>query len=323
MKIITSILTLILLAGCTSIKHSLFDMGVDIERSRSDLERKSISVDNFSWVYLESEEQSDKPVALLLHGFAAEKDNWTRMARFLEDYHVIIPDLPGHGETTFIAGELYGFDKQSLRLAKFIDALGLKQFHLVGNSMGGGIAALYAYRHPHKVLTLSLVDAVGFYGKEPSKLEKLIEANQPNPLIVRSKADMERLMNFAMEQVPFMPWPATDVLADRAMEREQANDQIFKQIYQEAEMAKHAGGFRHIFQKLPMPTYVIWGEEDRVLDVSSVDEFFKYTPNVQVDILPQVGHAPMLEVPEQTAALLKGFWRLNSEVEQQVVINQP
>jgi len=323
MKIITSILTLILLAGCTSIKHSLFDMGVDIERSRSDLERKSISVDNFSWVYLESEEQSDKPVALLLHGFAAEKDNWTRMARFLEDYHVIIPDLPGHGETTFIAGELYGFDKQSLRLAKFIDALGLKQFHLVGNSMGGGIAALYAYRHPHKVLTLSLVDAVGFYGKEPSKLEKLIEANQPNPLIVRSKADMERLMNFAMEQVPFMPWPATDVLADRAMEREQANDQIFKQIYQEAEMAKHAGGFRHIFQKLPMPTYVIWGEEDRVLDVSSVDEFFKYTPNVQVDILPQVGHAPMLEVPEQTAALLKDFWRLNSEVEQQVVINQP
>jgi len=323
MKIITSILTLILLAGCTSIKHSLFDMGVDIERSRSDLERKSISVDNFSWVYLESEEQSNKPVALLLHGFAAEKDNWTRMARFLEDYHVIIPDLPGHGETTFIAGELYGFDKQSLRLAKFIDALGLKQFHLVGNSMGGGIAALYAYRHPHKVLTLSLVDAVGFYGKEPSKLEKLIEANQPNPLIVRSKADMERLMNFAMEQVPFMPWPATDVLADRAMEREQANDQIFKQIYQEAEMAKHAGGFRHIFQKLPMPTYVIWGEEDRVLDVSSVDEFFKYTPNVQVDILPQVGHAPMLEVPEQTAALLKGFWRLNSEVEQQVVINQP
>jgi len=298
-------------------------MGVDIERSRSDLERKSISVDNFSWVYLESEEQSDKPVALLLHGFAAEKDNWTRMARFLEDYHVIIPDLPGHGETTFIAGELYGFDKQSLRLAKFIDALGLKQFHLVGNSMGGGIAALYAYRHPHKVLTLSLVDAVGFYGKEPSKLEKLIEANQPNPLIVRSKADMERLMNFAMEQVPFMPWPATDVLADRAMEREQANDQIFKQIYQEAEMAKHAGGFRHIFQKLPMPTYVIWGEEDRVLDVSSVDEFFKYTPNVQVDILPQVGHAPMLEVPEQTAALLKDFWRLNSEVEQQVVINQP
>ena len=323
MKIITSILTLILLAGCTSIKHSLFDMGVDIERSRSDLERKSISVDNFSWVYLESEEQSNKPVALLLHGFAAEKDNWTRMARFLEDCHVIIPDLPGHGETTFIAGELYGFDKQSLRLAKFIDALGLKQFHLVGNSMGGGIAALYAYRHPHKVLTLSLVDAVGFYGKEPSKLEKLIEANQPNPLIVRSKADMERLMNFAMEQVPFMPWPATDVLADRAMEREQANDQIFKQIYQEAEMAKHAGGFRHIFQKLPMPTYVIWGEEDRVLDVSSVDEFFKYTPNVQVDILPQVGHAPMLEVPEQTAALLKGFWRLNSEVEQQVVINQP
>jgi pimeloyl-ACP methyl ester carboxylesterase len=300
-----------LITGCTSFKHSIFEMGLGVERSLSDLDRKVIEVNGYQWVYLESQEAENKPVVILLHGFAAEKDNWTRMARFLEDFHVIAPDLPGHGETTYVKDDFYGFDQQSLRLADFVRALGLKQFHLVGNSMGGAVAALYAYRHPSQVMTLSLIDAVGFFGDEPSDLEQLLAQNKPNPLIVRSEEDMSRLMSFAMEQVPFLPWPATGVLADRAIAREQANVQIFNQIYKEAQSARYSGGFRHIFEKLTMPTYVIWGEEDRVLHVSSVEKFLEYTPKVQTDILPNVGHAPMLEVPEITAELLQDFWRLN------------
>lgn len=318
MKIIITLLFATILAGCTSIKHSLFDMGVGVERSLSDLERKQIQVNGYQWVYLESEEISNKPVVILLHGFAAEKDNWTRMARFLDDFHVIAPDLPGHGESTYLKDDFYGFDQQSLRLGDFINALGLTQFHLVGNSMGGAIAALYAYRHPNHVTTLSLIDAVGFYGDEPSELQLLVEQNKPNPLIVRTPQDMSRLMSFAMEQVPFLPWPAIDVLADRAMAREQANDQIFEHIYQESESARYSGGFKHIFEKLSMPTYVLWGEEDRVLHVSSVDKFLEHTPKVQTDVLPNVGHAPMLEVPEITAELLQAFWRLNDSSAQMV-----
>lgn len=318
MKIIITLLFAAILAGCTSIKHSLFDMGVSVERSLSDLERKQVEVNGYQWVYLESEEASNKPVVILLHGFAAEKDNWTRMARFLDGFHVIAPDLPGHGETTYLKDDFYGFDQQSLRLADFISALGLTQFHLVGNSMGGAIAALYAYRHPNHVTTLSLIDAVGFYGDEPSELQLLVEQNKPNPLIVRTPQDMSRLMSFAMEKVPFLPWPATDVLADRAMVREQANDKIFEHIYQESESARYSGGFKHIFEKLSMPTYVLWGEEDRVLHVSSVDKFLEHTPKIQTDVLPNVGHAPMLEVPEITAELLQAFWRLNDSSAQMV-----
>lgn len=309
MKIIITLLCVLSVSACTTMKHSLFEMGVGVERSLSDLDKKAVQVNDYNWVYLESSDNHDKPVVVLLHGFAAEKDNWTRMARFLDEYHVIAPDLPGHGETTFIQDDFYGFDQQSLRLAEFINALGLTKFHLVGNSMGGGIAALYAYRHPSKVVSLSLIDAVGFYGDEPSELQRIIDAKEPNPLIVRSEEDMTRLMHFAMEQVPFLPWPATDVLADRAMAREHANDHIFQHIYQEAETARYSGGFKHVFQKLAMPTYVVWGEEDRVLHVSSVDKFFEFTPRVQVDVLPNVGHAPMLEVPEITANLLDAFWQ--------------
>jgi len=321
MKIIITLLCITLLVGCTSFKHSIFDLGVGVERSLSDLEHKVITINGYEWAYLESQDIGDKPVVVLLHGFAAEKDNWTRMARFLDDFHVIAPDLPGHGETTYLKDEFYGYDQQSLRLADFIDALGVKHFHLVGNSMGGAIAALYAYRHPERVTTLSLIDAVGFYGEHPSELQQLIAQNKPNPLIVRNQEDMSRLMSFAMEQVPFLPWPAMDVLADRAMAREQANDQIFEHIYQEAEAARYSGGFDYVFEKLTMPTYVIWGEEDRVLHVSSVDQFLEHTPKIQTDVLPNVGHAPMLEVPEVTAQLLRDFWRMNSSTK--LIVNSP
>ena len=314
MKIIKILLTLSLfisLFGCASFENSIFEMGLGVERSMAGFEEKQIQLSDHSWVYLESTTDKDAPelpVAVLVHGFGADKDNWTRMTQKLHGFHVIAPDLPGHGDSSFDENAQYGFDKQSRRLAEFIDALGLKSFHLVGNSMGGGISALYAYRHPARVKSLALVDAVGFYGDTPSELQHIMEANQKNPLIVRSSDDMEVLMNFAMEQVPFLPWPATNVLSRKAISKEQANDHIFQQISKEAEAAKYSGGFQHVFENLNVPSLVLWGEEDRVLHVSSVDKFFQYMPNVEVEVWPNVGHAPMVEVPEKTAQRLMQFW---------------
>lgn len=308
MKFLTIVLLSQLLLACTTIENSLFNMGVSVERSLSNLEKKQLQLSDHKWVYLEANANQGKPTIVLLHGFAAEKDNWTRMVRHLKGYHIIAPDLPGHGESTFDGNAFYGFDRQSLRLAEFINALGFTKFHIAGNSMGGAIAALYSYRHPQKVLSLGLIDAVGFYGSEASEFQTLIEQKKKNPLIVRSREDMVNLIDFVMVEPPFIPWPGTNVLARRAMKRAHANEHIFEHIFQESEAAKYAGGFVNIFSKLKVPTYLLWGENDRVLHVSSVDQFFKYMPNLQLDVLPQVGHAPMLEKPEKTALLLNDFW---------------
>lgn len=312
MKIITTSFVawaVLLMVGCASIENSLFNMGLSVERSLSSLDRKEVQVGQQKWVYLEANADEGKPTVVLLHGFAAEKDNWVRMVRSMDDYHIVAPDLPGHGESSFDSNDYYGFDQQSLRVAEFIDAMNLKSFHIVGNSMGGAIAALYAYRHPTKVKSLTLMDAVGFYGDEPSDVEKILESNQPNPLIVRSREGFDTLIEYATHQPPFMPWPAGNVLARRAMEREHANDHIFDHIFREAQAAKYAGGFKHIFEKINVPSYVLWGDQDRVLHVSSVEQFFLHMPNVRVDVIPQIGHAPMLEIPSQTSAMLQEFWQ--------------
>lgn len=321
MKSLIAVFIVSLLTACASIENTLFDVGLSVERAMSDLDRKEVKVNNSNWVYLEANGGQGKETVLFLHGFAAEKDNWVRMVRTLGEYHIIAPDLPGHGETDFNLNDHYGFDQQSLRLDEFVSALGLKRFHLVGNSMGGGIAGLYAFRHSQKVMSLGLIDAVGFYGENKSDVEKILERNQGNPLIVRDRAGFDTLIEYAMHQPPFMPWPAENVLARRAIKRQQANDQVFDHIYKEAQAARYSGGFKHIFEKLEMPAYVVWGDQDRVLDVSSVDKFFEHMPNVQVDVLPQVGHAPMLEVPEQTAAMFKQFWS-DIKFKKQVAISE-
>ena len=310
--LLASSLLFSLLSGCASFENSIFEMGLGMERSMAGFEEKHIKLSDHDWTYLETTEDKDGPklpTVVLVHGFGADKDNWTRMVQNLEGFHVIAPDLPGHGDSSFDKNAQYGFDKQSLRLAEFVDAIGLKSFHLVGNSMGGGISALYAFRHPARVKSLALLDAVGFYGSEPSELQLIIKNKQKNPLIVRSPEDMEALMNFAMEQVPFLPWPATNVLARKAMQKEQANDHIFKQITLEAEAARYSGGFSNVFESLMIPSLVLWGEQDRVLHVSSVDKFFQHIPSVEVEVWPNVGHAPMVEVPEKTANRLMAFWR--------------
>lgn len=308
MKTLILLPLILWLTACASIENSLFNMGLGVERALSGMEKKSIDVNGETWVYLEANAGENKPVVVMLHGFAAEKDNWVRMARSLENYHVIAPDLPAHGESYFDTDAYYGFDKQSLRLANFIEAMSLKRFHLIGNSMGGGIAGLYTFRSPHRVLSLGLIDAVGFYGDEPSDVEKALEKSNKNPLIVTDRDGFDTLIEYAMHQPPFMPWPAANVLARRAMARQQANEQVFEHIYKEAQTARYSGGFTHAFEKITVPTYVVWGDQDRVLHVSSVEKFFKHMPNVQVDVLPQIGHAPMLEVPELTAKMFDEFW---------------
>src|SRR5688572_28862600 len=98
---------------------------------------------------------------VLVHGFAGMKENWLQLARELSSRRVVMPDLPGWGESERRDGEDYRVEAQVDRLAAFLDALSLERVDLVGHSMGGHIAGLFAARHPERVKTLTLVSTAG------------------------------------------------------------------------------------------------------------------------------------------------------------------
>jgi len=298
------------LTACAYWQETIFELGVDAERSMSNLSKFSISTTDHDWVYLETSADNTIPgaeVVIMLHGFAVDKDNWIRFARNFPNHRVIIPDLPGHGESSYNSELIYDFHNQVKWLNEFAEQLNLTKFHLVGNSMGGWVAAFYAHTYSEKVSSITLIDAAGVHPPEQSKLQKIIENNEPNPLIIRTESDFDRLREFAMEDQPFLPWPAPGVLARKAMARQAINDKIFADINNYAERVKVSKENLKVLSEIQQPAFILWGKEDRALDVSSVKVFEEYLSNSSSYIMEGVGHGPMIERPEESAELVLNF----------------
>ena len=104
-------------------RKNIVDSALTLEQKVSRLERKSIRIDDHEIVYMEG---GSGPTILMLHGITADSGNWTRFARhFSNNYHVIIPDLPGFGRSSRIADASYSVPKQTERVRALMQALGV------------------------------------------------------------------------------------------------------------------------------------------------------------------------------------------------------
>ncbi len=271
-------------------------LAVNLERSASDLDYKTVVIGDETWHYLEGGPE-DAEVLLLIHGFGGDKDNWTRFARSLtENYRVIAPDLPGFGESAWHPDWDYSLLPQRSRVRGFAQALNLKQFHVAGNSMGGHLAALYTHRYPQQVQSLSLIDNAGVTAPVETDQQRSL-AQGKNPLIVDSVEDFDFLLSFVAYKKPFAPWPVKGVFARRAVDHAESNHAIF-----DSYASDRNAGLEPLLEDIEQPVQIIWGEFDRILDVSSIDVMRPLLPQAEVVIMKDTGHIPMLERPAETAA---------------------
>ncbi len=266
-------------------------------RGLAGLSEKSILVGKHTIVYLEGGRGES---ILLLHGFGADKDNWNLFSKYLtKKYHVITPDLPGFGESSKIWSDQYTIAAQVERVHEFGKKIGVKKFHLVGNSMGGLIAGVYAATYPDEILTLGLLDPAGVAGREPNEFSRELEKGN-NPLIVESVSEYDKLLDFTFFKPPFMPAPLKSYFAEIAVQRKD----FYKKVFIEATPGNQLeAGMARIRAK----TLILWGDNDRVLSVSSAQVLQEGIQNSKVFILKNCGHMPMLERPEETARHYLGF----------------
>jgi esterase len=117
------------------------------------------SVDALRLRYLEwGETRSDSIV--LVHGFSSTADAWARVAEALAaEYHLIAPDLRGHGESEWDPQERYSDDQLAADVHALVQQLGLLPFTLIGHSMGGAVAFTYAATYPEDVKRLVIEDS--------------------------------------------------------------------------------------------------------------------------------------------------------------------
>lgn len=294
------------IVGCTTAPNQLAvnttQKIIQYERNKSDLEIKALTLaSGDKMVYAENGNVAGEPL-LLIHGFGGNKDNFTRIARQLEGYHLIIPDLLGFGESSKPMSADYRSEAQATRLHELLQAKGLaSNIHIGGNSMGGAISVAYAAKYPKDVKSLWLVDSAGFWSAGiPKSLEGATLEN--NPLLIKSNEDFYKMYDFVMYKPPYLPKSVKAVFAQERIKNKELDAKILEQIVTDnvEERAK-------IIAQYNIPTLVVWGDKDQIIKPETVNLIKKIIPQAQVIMMPKIGHVPMIEAVEQTADDYKAF----------------
>ncbi len=275
-----------------------YDLGAAVESRLYGLHKETVQVDGIPITLYRSAGEGE--AILMLHGFSADKDVWARFARHFTGKHtVIIPDLPGHGETGFKPEWSYTASAQAARLVMLMDQLGVKKAHVIGNSMGGYITAQMALTYPDRVLSAGLVDPAGLAQPTPSEMQRML-AEGRNPFLIQSREDFAKFYPMTMASPPWMPGHVLDAIADQYITRRPELAIIFPQAHQPTDLQANVS-------QIKAPTLLLWGKEDRLIDVSAVPVWKAALPQAMVVVWDGVGHMPMVERPADTAELYQRF----------------
>lgn len=266
-------------------------LAIDMERKRSGLERKEINLPGeLHYVYLEG--GKGEPL-ILLHGFGADKENFTRVARFLTPhYRVIIPDHIGFGESSHPRDASYNAGVQAVRIRMLAKALGITQPHLGGSSMGGHISMMYAALYPEEVKSLWLLNPGGIWSAPPSEFRERVKKGE-NPLMARNEDEFAKIFAFVMADPPFIPRPILNVMAKERIRNYELEKRIFTELNNDS-AEKYVKG-------LKTPTLIVFGDKDRAINPATADILHKLMPNSSVIMMKGLGHLPMIENPRQSA----------------------
>ncbi|XP_036595297.1 monoacylglycerol lipase ABHD6 isoform X2 [Trichosurus vulpecula] len=265
--------------------------------------------DDYQFCYSCRGRPGAKPSLLMLHGFSAHKDMWLNVVKNL---HLVCVDMPGHEGTTRSSLDDLSIDGQVKRIHQFVESIKLnrKPFHLVGTSMGGHVAGVYAAYYPSDVCSLTLVCPAGLnITTENAFVQQLRELQETSavdkiPLIPSTPEEMANMLKLCSYVRFKVPHQLLQGLVDVRI----PHNDFYRKLFLEIVSEKSRYSLQENMEKIQVPTQVIWGKQDQVLDVSGADLLAKGISNCQVELLENCGHSVVMERPRKTAKLIMEFF---------------
>jgi pimeloyl-ACP methyl ester carboxylesterase len=242
-----------------------------------------------------------KQSMILLHGLFGALSNWDDVVTHFESkYDVQVPLLPIYEDWK---GD--GLENMVKFLEEYIESAKLENVILVGNSLGGHVAIIYAHRHPHKVSHLILTGSSGLY-----------ENTNAGGYIKRGN------LSYIRERVAYTfydPAVATDALVAEVFEITTDNKKCFAIL----KMAKSAqrNYVADILPQIQTRSLLIWGANDTITPVEVAMDFKRLMPQADLFLLEACGHAPMMERPKEFNKLAESFLSTTYIIHNQVDIS--
>lgn len=251
-------------------------------------------------------DQGRGPNLVLLHGLGASSFSWRHnIGPMGRHFRVLAPDLPPHGRSPAPVDGDYTVAGQIRGILEFLERRGLEQATLVGNSLGGGLALLLARDYPDRFPALVLLAP----GVALTRLPRIF-----HPLRVLLLGHLAAallgpwIIPFALRQIYYHRELITQEVISgyaapfREFSRRLAIGRLCQQLnplpLEEVEALLH---------NLRQPVSLIWGYQDRVLPVRQAYWIKERLPQAQMHILPQAGHAPQEEAPDEVNKIIIAF----------------
>lgn len=264
-------------------------------------------------------EYGDGPPLVLLHGSGPGVTGWRNfrgnLAFFGAHFRCLVLEFPGFGVSDDFGGHpmMTALDG----LERFVDALGLDRFDIVGNSMGGGVGVSYAIAHPDRVRKLVTIGGIGrnIFSPAPGEGIKLLQEFTENPT-------REALIAWLHSMV-FNPAMVTDDLIEERWQQatEPATLDSARRMYGRAAFAAMVQAMQAsdappqwaMMHKIQAQTLLTWGRDDRVspLDMALVP--MRTIPNAELHVFPNCGHWAMIEQKSAFERTVLSFLRDDGE----------
>jgi pimeloyl-ACP methyl ester carboxylesterase len=248
-------------------------------------------------VYVCQDGPHDAPALLLIHGSASSSRSWDAMVPLLAGSHRVVRiDLLGHGRSAKPAEARYAIPDQARRAGVALDLLGVQYATVVGHSSGGVVATALAEQRPDLVTALALVNTGPSLDAFIAPESAAIDPAQWPPTDEQLRLFASTSFSRAGYEIP------AELLADvRGMTFHTLTTTMGAT---HSYLEQRALPDRLV--ALGKPLLVIFGADDRRWRSSSAADY-RAVAGAKVELLPGLGHSPLLEDPPRTAAPLLAF----------------
>ncbi len=248
--------------------------------------------------YLDTEGKGN--ILMLLHGLFGQMSNFDQMIRyFAKSRRVVVPVLPIY-EMPLRKATLSGLKEY---VTKFVRWKDYKEIDILGNSLGGHLALLFALVNPQKIRSIVLTGSSGLF-------ENALGSSFPK----RSNRDFVKEKTAS---VFYNPKDATEEMVDEVYDIVNDRNKALRLIT----MAKSAirENLAHRLDAVSAPTLLIWGKQDTITPPFVAEQFKELIRNSQLIFFDKCGHAPMMEHPGKFNEAVETFLQ---EVEQTAPIRE-